>query len=54
MSDPKQQQEQQAGDEQLAEDLTLQDEQAENVRGGVGESVSFSYGSIKHDYHPQE
>jgi len=50
MSDPKE--ERQVGEEQLAEDLTLQDEQAENVRGG--ESVSLSFGSIEHDYHPQK
>jgi hypothetical protein len=50
MSDPKQ--ERQVGEEQLAEDLTLQDEQADAVRGG--ESISLSFGSVEHDYHPQK
>lgn len=50
MSDPKQ--ERQVGEEQLAEDLTLQDEQADAVRGG--ESISLSFGSVEYRYQPQK
>jgi len=54
MSDRQQQQQQQVGQEQFAEDLTLQDEQADDVRGGVSESISFVYGSTQVEYHPQK
>ena len=50
MSDPKEQQ--QAEEEQLTEDLTVPEEQAEEIRGGEG--ISFNYGSVGVEYHPQK
>jgi hypothetical protein len=49
MSDPKEQQ--MAQDEQAAEDLTVPEEQAEDVRGG---EVSLTYKSTQVEYHPQK
>jgi hypothetical protein len=48
MSDPKEQQ--QAKDE-IAEDLTVPQAQAEEVGGG--ESVSFNYSKVEVKYEPQ-
>ncbi len=50
MTDPKEQQN--AEEEQIAEDLTLAEEEAEAVRGGDGISLSFS--KIHIDYTPQK
>jgi hypothetical protein len=49
MSDPKEQQK--AQDEQTAEDLTVPQEQAEDVRGG---EVSLVFKSTQVEYHPQK
>jgi hypothetical protein len=48
MSDPKEQQK--TGDDQVEEDLTVPEEQAEDVRGGV----SLNYGSTQVTYTPQK
>ena len=47
MSDPK---EQQQAEDLLAEDLTVPEEQAEEVGGGV----SLNYGSVEQKYIPQK
>lgn len=49
MSDPR---EQQPADEQIVEDLTVPETQAEEVGGG--ESISFNYGSVEVKYVPQK
>jgi hypothetical protein len=50
MTDPKEQQK--SEEEQIAEDLTVPEEEAEAVRGGDGISLSFS--KIHIDYTPQK
>ena len=49
MSDPKEQQK--AQDEQITEDLTVPQEQAEDVRGG---EVSLVFKSTQVEYKPQK
>jgi hypothetical protein len=48
MSDPK---EQQQAEEQIVEDLTVPDAQAEEVGGG---EISLNYSSVKVTYTPQK
>jgi type VI protein secretion system component Hcp len=50
MTDPKKQQK--AEEEQIAEDLTVPEEEAEAVRGGDG--ISLSYSKIQVEYTPQK
>lgn len=50
MTDPKEQQKPE--EEQIAEDLTVPEEKAEEVRGGDG--ISLSYGKISWEYKPQK
>lgn len=50
MTDPKEQQN--SDEEQIVEDLTVPEEQAEAVGGGDG--ISFNYGSIHVEYTQQK